>query len=205
MVNRKRYSLSDVIKMDQYLMSLAAYEASEGMLSMPYDMESALKFQSSVTQNFRNFKNMIKRDECTINEIEQMVVSKHGPIINPYRNMTTSQVLEAMANEPFEEQEEIPNLLDLLMEGLKSSLPSGTAIIPASSENAIMLPCHLSYGENINSPSNNNLSESISNETEREKTPKKLTKKNIKKTANKKSPKKKTTDGKTKKKNEKRN
>lgn len=155
MVNKIRYSLSDVIKMDQYLMSLAAYEASEGMLSMPYDMDSALEFQSAVTKNFRNFKRMIKRDECTIDEIEQMVISKHGPIINPYRNMTTSQALDAMANEPIEEPENIPNLLDLFMESIKTTLQEGSSIIPIPNNDAIILPCQFNpQSSNVSNASN---------------------------------------------------
>jgi hypothetical protein len=94
----KRYSLNDILLMDQYIMDLASYESTKGMLIYPTDIDSLIKLQQSTRSNFNQFKKMIRNNECSIEELEQMVISRHGPIPNSSSNMTFQETIESYAN-----------------------------------------------------------------------------------------------------------
>ena len=132
MAGHKKYSLQEVMRMDQYLMSLAAYESSQGMIALPQDVDTATEFHNDVKQQFNVFKRMIQHNECNLEELEQMVLRRHGPIPNPYARMTMSETLEAITLEEPEleyEEEEIPPFLQMLMENLHISLPKDEILI----------------------------------------------------------------------------
>ena len=86
--------------MDQYIMELASYESTQGMLIYPTDFESILKLQEKTRSNFHQFKKMIQNNECSIEELEQMVINRHGPIPNANSKMTFQETIEHYANKP---------------------------------------------------------------------------------------------------------
>jgi hypothetical protein len=84
--------------MDQYILELASYESSKGLLLYPTDIDSLMKLQQSTRSNFKQFKKMIQNNECSIEELEQMVINRYGPIPNADSNMTFEETIEHYAN-----------------------------------------------------------------------------------------------------------
>jgi len=94
-----RYTLNDILKMDQYLMNISAYEVSAGLMYHPHDVDSAMQFNRKVIKQFQQFKLMIQNNECTLEEVEQMVIRRHGAIADPYSKMSFNEALEAISME----------------------------------------------------------------------------------------------------------
>lgn len=98
-----RYTIHDAMQMDQRIMGLASYEVSEGMMRIPSDIDDISSFQKEMMAQFKQFKQMVQRDECSINDIEQMVILRHGPVVNPYAKLTMSESLKKISETPMEE------------------------------------------------------------------------------------------------------
>jgi hypothetical protein len=151
MTKHKRYSLPEIMQMDQYLMNLAAYESSEGMITVPQTIDDAIKFQQTIKHQFNVFKRMIQCNECTLEELEQMVLRRHGPIPNPYSNMTIDETLEEISKEEEveKEEEQIPDFLSMFIQEFQNSLPEGTVLVSPSLNGN---PPQLNNKENTCSP-----------------------------------------------------
>ena len=107
MFNRNfKYTLNDVLAMDQYLMSMASYEVSKGLMVYPDNFDDFLDFQKKIKKQFVEFKKMIQNNECTIEELEQSVINLHGPIYNKYRNMSLNDSIEEYIKD-YKDQEEM--------------------------------------------------------------------------------------------------
>jgi len=61
-------------------MELASYESTKGLLVHPTSIDSLIKIQEETRLRFCQFKQMVRNGECTIQELEQMVINKYGPI-----------------------------------------------------------------------------------------------------------------------------
>jgi hypothetical protein len=135
MTRKKKYSLDEVIRMDQHLMNLSAYEASNGMTALPADIDEVVQFQKDVKRQFNYFKRLIQCKECTFEDVEQMVIRRNGPVANPYAHMTMSEALNAMMNEEPEEEEPYEqggDFMQMLAQSLQNSLPDGMVLIGPS-------------------------------------------------------------------------
>lgn len=116
-----RYTIHDAMQMDQRIMGLASYEVSEGMMRIPSDMDDMSSFQREMMAQFKQFKQMVQRDECSISDIEQMVILRHGPVVNPYAKLTMSEALKKISETPMEEsfvENSSSNFVNSFMEAL---------------------------------------------------------------------------------------
>lgn len=128
----RKYNLQEVINMDQYVMRLAAYESTQGMINMPKGIDDMIEFQKETQRQFNFFKRMIQNSECTLDELEQMVLTRHGPVPNPYRNQSMGDALKKMAEEPVESESngnEPINFMDFFMDSIRDGLPEETIMI----------------------------------------------------------------------------
>lgn len=96
----RRYSLSEAMQIDQHIMQLAFYETTQGMLLNINSMEEVMKLQDKVKDNFNYFKKMIQQSECTMDELEQLVVKRHGPVVNEDKNLSIDESLDKIVNSP---------------------------------------------------------------------------------------------------------
>ena len=94
-----KYTLNDILKIDQYLMNIAAYEVSYGLMKHPDNIDAAIEFNKKTINQFKQFKMMIKNNECTLEELEQMVIRRHGAISDPYSKMSFDEALSAISME----------------------------------------------------------------------------------------------------------
>lgn len=94
-----KYTLNDILKIDQYLMNIAAYEVSAGLMKHPDNIDAAMEFSRKTINQFKQFKMMIKNNECTLDELEQMVIRRHGAISDPYSKMSFDEALSAISME----------------------------------------------------------------------------------------------------------
>jgi septum formation inhibitor MinC len=123
---KKKYNLNQIIMMDQHLMGLAAYELSQGMKILPLTQDELIDFNRRINKQFVQFKKMIQLNECTFDELEQMVLRRHGAVPNPYANMSMDEVLEEISNEEDnKEQDDIESFLDYLIDSLQGGLNVG--------------------------------------------------------------------------------
>jgi len=122
----KRYSLHDILLIDQYIMELASYESSKGLLLYPTDIDSLIKLQQSTRSNFNQFKKMIQNNECSIEELEQMVINRYGPIPNADSNMTFEETIEYYANKqdvlPLKMEQDYLLMTDALFKAFNNAL-----------------------------------------------------------------------------------
>jgi hypothetical protein len=82
-----KYTLNDILAIDNYIMTLASYEVSRGLMLSVENYDEYIQFQKNVKKQFNEFKRMIQCNECSIDELEQVVINRHGPVYNKYRNM----------------------------------------------------------------------------------------------------------------------
>jgi len=74
-----RYSFDEVIKMDQALHQLAAYEVTHGMMVNPKTQEEFLELNDKIARKFNYFKGLIQNKECNFQFIKENVLQKNGP------------------------------------------------------------------------------------------------------------------------------
>jgi len=80
--------------MDQLLFQLANYEATSGLAFVPGDIDEAVSIQKAIAQKFNFFKRMIQNGECTIEELQQLVIMRNGPIPHENKNKSFDESLE---------------------------------------------------------------------------------------------------------------
>ncbi len=161
-----KYSLHDILLMDQYIMELASYESTKGLLLYPTDIDSLIKLQQSTRSNFNQFKKMIQNNECSIDELEQMVINRYGPIPNADSNMTFEETIEHYANK----QDVLPRKMEqdyLLM----------TDALFKAFNNALMAEYDTLENEKLDNPTDVAIDEPIKKVAEKKTTKKKSTKK----------------------------
>lgn len=73
------YSFDEVLKIDQALQQLAAYEVTRGMIVIPKSQEEFIELQEKIANKFNYFKGLIKNKECTFQFIKQKVLEENGP------------------------------------------------------------------------------------------------------------------------------
>ncbi len=100
MTTFKKYSLQEAIIADQYLLQLAAYESSKGMVRINNSIDDNLDLQKQIAKQFNYFKRLIQNGEASLDDIEQMVISMNGPVFNPYRNLTVAETLKEISANP---------------------------------------------------------------------------------------------------------
>ena len=105
----RRYSIREVMQMDQLLFQLATYEATQGLAFVPSDMDDALSIQKTIAKQFNFFKRMIQNGECTLEELQQLVVTRNGPIANKYHNSSFDESLEMMSQDPEKNKTSVVN------------------------------------------------------------------------------------------------
>lgn len=152
--------------MDQYIMELASYESTKGLLLYPTDIDSLIKLQQSTRSNFNQFKKMIQNNECSIDELEQMVINRYGPIPNADSNMTFEETIEHYANK----QDVLPRKMEqdyLLM----------TDALFKAFNNALMAEYDTLENEKLDNPTDVAIDEPIKKVAEKKTTKKKSTKK----------------------------
>ena len=79
-------------------MELATYEVTKGVMMTIKGRDEFIDFQNKIGRQFNHFKRMIQLNECTLEELEQMVINRYGAIANPYSNMSFSESLDHFAN-----------------------------------------------------------------------------------------------------------
>jgi len=93
------YTLNEALLIDQYILNLASYETSNGLMIPINDVESLIKMQKETQLRFYQFKKMIRNGECTIEELERMVIDKNGPIYSSLNKMTYMEVASHYAKQ----------------------------------------------------------------------------------------------------------
>ena len=137
MFPKRKFTLQEVIQMDQYLMQLASYEASRGMMRMPSSMEEFVSIQEETANNFKYFKRLIQTQECNFDELEQMVISRYGALPSANKTNTLNETLKEICEKKEDEEPTTEDLIifSALMEGLRQSLPEGVIMLgPVSSQ-----------------------------------------------------------------------
>jgi hypothetical protein len=99
MDNKKRYTLEEVKQMDDYLLQLAAYDVSNGMLKIPKYIDDAIEIQNKIIKRFNYFKRLIRNGSCSFEFIEQTTLYKNGPFEQPKIDDTDPDYIEKMLKE----------------------------------------------------------------------------------------------------------
>ena len=73
------YSFEEVMRMDQALHQLAAYEVTKGRIVVPRSQEEFIELQDKIVNRFNYFKTLIQKRECTLQYIRKSVLQKNGP------------------------------------------------------------------------------------------------------------------------------
>jgi hypothetical protein len=121
--------------MDQYLLQLASYESSQGLMVADIDKDGIKEFQEKIANNFNRFKKMIQTSECTLDDLEQMVLTRYGPVPNPYHGLSMSETLDKIADEVDEHESSDDEVLDALadMDALISNYLKGMSFVDGPS------------------------------------------------------------------------
>ena len=118
----RKYSLREIMAMDQLLFQLATYETTCGLAFIPEDMDQLLEINKSIAKKFNFFKRMIQNSECTLDELQQLVIAKNGPIPNEYHNLTFDESLDKMSKKNLDEvpkeRFDVRDILHNLMEDI---------------------------------------------------------------------------------------
>jgi hypothetical protein len=134
MAAERKYSFNDIMQIDQWLMQFASYEASKGFLKIPTSMEDMVELQKQTSNNFRYFKRLIQTNECTLEDIEQMVIKRHGAVPLSNKTKTISQALSEICNKQQGDDKDATeiekSILLALTESFKNYLPEGMVIVP---------------------------------------------------------------------------
>ena len=97
-------TFEEVIKRDNALMSLATYDASDGLMVGPMDSrEQAMEFQEKIRERFNLWKRLIQMGEMEYETIEQDVLNRNGPFYQASRGPKT---IDEMCFEAIEEAEQ---------------------------------------------------------------------------------------------------
>ena len=100
MKDNHNYTLGDVLKIDNYLFELASYEVSKGLMKVPSTVEDVVELNPKMQKQFVYFKSLIRTGECTLEELEGLVVKRHGSYYSPDRNLTFSEAMSKILEEP---------------------------------------------------------------------------------------------------------
>lgn len=71
-------SFDEVIKLDQTLQYLAAYEVTGGKLLIPKHVDELAHISIKIANKFNYFKKLIQDGECTFDFIKNTVLTKNG-------------------------------------------------------------------------------------------------------------------------------
>jgi hypothetical protein len=74
-----KHSFEEVMRIDDRLCQLAAYEVTGGKMKLATSLEDIMEQQDEIADKFNEFKDLIQKGECTYNFIEQTVLAKNGP------------------------------------------------------------------------------------------------------------------------------
>lgn len=74
-------SFDEVIKTDQSLHYLAAYEVTNGKIVIPKSVEEMMELSVKIAEKFNYFKTLIHNGECTFDFIKTTVLAKNGPFL----------------------------------------------------------------------------------------------------------------------------
>lgn len=97
------------MQMDQLLFQLATYETTSGLAFVPADIDEAINIQRCIAKKFNFFKRMIQNGECTLEELQQLVITRNGPVPNKNHNLSLEESLEEMLKTPIEEEKTPPD------------------------------------------------------------------------------------------------
>lgn len=75
----KTMTFDEVMKRDQELQYLAAYELNGGKMIAPKTIEELMELNIKIVEKFNYFKGLIHRGECTFEFIKNDVLSRNGP------------------------------------------------------------------------------------------------------------------------------
>ena len=117
-----QYSFDEVIKMDQALHQLAAYEVTHGMIIVPKTQEEFLELSDKIAKKFNYFKTLIRNKECNFQFIKDNVLQKNGPF--PKEEKFDSEKLEpGQLDDVHGLALQDNNLRDFALDVLKEFLP----------------------------------------------------------------------------------
>jgi hypothetical protein len=79
-MKKKRITIRDAKRTDDFLMRLAAYESTKGMIVDFLDVEVIKKTQSDMVKIFNYFKMCIQSGEYTLLELEDHVCRRNSAV-----------------------------------------------------------------------------------------------------------------------------
>jgi hypothetical protein len=116
MTKKHEYTLSNSMRQDQFIMSLASYDISKGLTEIPTDIHD---FSKKIQKKFIQFKKSVQNGEFSIRELEIMVVKANGPFLDTNLGMTDDEILDEMSHK--EKNDEKTNgaveFLNILLNG----------------------------------------------------------------------------------------
>lgn len=74
-------TFDEVMRLDQSLQFLAAYEVSGGRMIIPKSIEEMAEMNTKISEKFNYFKKLIRNGECTFEFIKTTVLAKNGPYL----------------------------------------------------------------------------------------------------------------------------
>ena len=89
-------SFNEAVKLDALLFNLATYDMSKGLAYIPDSADGFIEFQKSIAQKFNYYKRLIQIGEMTFEDIQQSIVEKNGPFLQP-KPKTVDDVIDDTA------------------------------------------------------------------------------------------------------------
>lgn len=81
---KRRHTFDEVMRMDQALQQLAAYDVTGGMIATPDNMDEAIDLQVRIASRFNYFKKLIQNGSCSFDFIKNTVLDRNGPFPQPH-------------------------------------------------------------------------------------------------------------------------
>lgn len=76
------FTIDDIMKWDNILFQLAAYEVSKGLMILPVSTDEALDLQNKICDKFNYFKRLIQSGEMPLASIQKTVLLRNGAIFD---------------------------------------------------------------------------------------------------------------------------
>jgi hypothetical protein len=74
-----KHSFEEVTQLDNAILHLATYNITKGLLLVPKNAEDVIAMHEKVANKFNEFKYLIQRGECSLEDIKHNVLSEYGP------------------------------------------------------------------------------------------------------------------------------